>query len=226
MLHPSVYWRIGDEPMNMPTSSGRPVRWAISTIGRDVADGRPGGAVGAQPQLRLDDLPRQALDIADHVRTGAGQADVGGVDAETIDEVQNFDFLRDRRRPHRRRLQPVAKRLVVEHDALRLGRRADLVPVVDQGFEHLFLRAGGNGRRRGAGRRDGDEPQRRVAGGAMHHRPETVIDGQRRQPLLVPDDLRSDERMAGHARLPVESHAEHDDGEQEPQPQRPPRGAR
>ena len=49
---------------------------------RDVADGRPGGTVGAQPQLRVDDLPRQALDIADDVRTGAGQADVGGVDAE------------------------------------------------------------------------------------------------------------------------------------------------
>ena len=49
---------------------------------RDVGDGRPGGAVGAHSQLRVDNLPRQALDIADDVRAGAGQADVGGIDAE------------------------------------------------------------------------------------------------------------------------------------------------
>ena len=115
-------------------------------------------------------------------------------------------FCVDRRRPHRRRLQSVAQRLVVEHHARRLGRRADLVPVVDQGFEHLRLDFG-------AAPRDGRRPRRprRRAIAASHdagmprggadHGPEAVVDGERRQPLLVPDDLRSDERVAGGARV-------------------------
>ena len=123
--------------MNVPTSSGKPGPLADLDNRRDVADRRARRAVGAHLQLGVDDLAGQALDIGDDVRAGAGQADVGGVDAEPIDEVQDLDLLLDRRRPHRRRLQPVAQRLVVEHHARRLGRRADLVPVVDQGFEHL-----------------------------------------------------------------------------------------
>jgi hypothetical protein len=58
------------------------------------------------------------------------------IDAEPIDQVQDLDLLSDGRRPHRRRLQAVAQRLVIEHHARRLGRRADLVPVVYQRFKH------------------------------------------------------------------------------------------
>jgi hypothetical protein len=183
--------------MNMPTSSGNPVRWLISTIGVMSATVVRAAQLAWTFSFASDDLARQALHIDDDVRAGAGQANVGGIDAEPVDAVENLDLLRYRRRPHRRRLQPVAKRFIVEHDPLRLGGRADLVPVVNQGLEHLSLRAGGKGRGRGAGSRDDGEPQRRLARGGTDHRPESVIDGRRRQALLVPDDLRSDEGMAG-----------------------------
>ena len=45
--------------------------------------------------------------------------------------TKDVDFLVDRGRPHRWRLQPVAQRFVIEHDARGFRRRADLVPVVD-----------------------------------------------------------------------------------------------
>ena len=45
-------------------------------------------------QPLVDDLARQPLDVRDDVRPGAGQADVGGVDAERVDQVQDLELLR------------------------------------------------------------------------------------------------------------------------------------
>ena len=123
----------------MPTSSGRPVRWLISTIGVMSAMVVRAAQLARTFSLASTISRASRSTSRDDVRAGAGQADVGGVDAELVDQVQDLDLLLDGRRPHRRRLQPVAQRLVVEHHALRLGRRADLVPVVNQGFEHLIV---------------------------------------------------------------------------------------
>ena len=62
-----------------------------------------------------DDLAREPLDVADDVRAGAGEADVRGVDAEPVDEVEDSELLLDRRAADRRRLQAVPQRLVVQH---------------------------------------------------------------------------------------------------------------
>jgi hypothetical protein len=121
-------WRRADEHADFERQPG-----ALADLDDrdDVGLRGAGRAVGAHLQPGLDDLARQPFDIADDVRAGAGEANVGGIDAEPIDQVEDFDLLIDGRRPHRRRLQAVAQRLVVEHHARRLGRRADLVPVVD-----------------------------------------------------------------------------------------------
>ena len=47
----------------------------------DVADDGAGGAVGLDLQPCVGNLARQPLDVADDVRAGAGQPDVGDVDA-------------------------------------------------------------------------------------------------------------------------------------------------
>src|SRR5688572_28967409 len=75
---------------------------------------------------------------------------------------------------------------------------------------------------RGAGGGDRGQPHRGMLRGVAHHRPEGVIDGQCRQPLLVPGDLRTHERVVGGAHVPVELDIEHDDGQQEPQADRRP----
>ena len=84
----------------------------------------------------VDDLARQPLDVADDVRAGAGQADVGGVDADLVEQPQDAELLIDGRRAHRRRLQPVAQRLVVEHDDRRRAARRVAIPVVDECLVH------------------------------------------------------------------------------------------
>ena len=45
--------------------------------------------LAADPQPLVGDLARQPLDVAHHVRPGAGQADVGRVDAEAIDQMED-----------------------------------------------------------------------------------------------------------------------------------------
>ena len=109
--------------MKAPHSIGTPVRCWISAIGLMSAT-----IVRAAQLARIFRRP-SAIARASRstsratLRPGAGQADVGGVDAERVHVVQDLDLLVDRRRPHRRRLQPVAQRLVVEHRD-RLARPA------------------------------------------------------------------------------------------------------
>ena len=80
---------------------------------RDSGDRLDVGDDGAGRAVRLDphpagDLARQPLDVADHMRTRAGEADVRGVDAKLLHEMEDFELLVDRGRRYRRRLQPVA----------------------------------------------------------------------------------------------------------------------
>ena len=67
------------------------------------------------------------------------QADVGGVDAEILHQVQQADLLIDGRGLHGGRLQAVAQRLVVQHDAAR-GHLAGVIPVVDERVAEHQLR--------------------------------------------------------------------------------------
>ena len=46
-------------------------------------------------QAAVDDLAREPLDVAHDVRPGAGQADVGGVDADPVEQVQDAKLLID-----------------------------------------------------------------------------------------------------------------------------------
>jgi hypothetical protein len=92
--------------------------------------------------------------VFDDVRPGAGQADVGRLDAEAIDEVEDLELLLDRGRGDAGRLQAVAQGLVVELDhaggAGEGGARG--VPVVDQvvvGRAHFVSGAGGDRGRKG-----------------------------------------------------------------------------
>ena len=68
--------------MKAQHSIGMPVRCEISAIGWMSAMTRARGAVGRDLQPLVRDLARQPLDVPHDVRPGAGQADVGGVDAE------------------------------------------------------------------------------------------------------------------------------------------------
>ena len=98
----------------------------------NVGDDGAGHAVRLNVQAALDDLRGQTLDVAHHVRPGARKSDGGGVDADAVEQVQDAQLLVDRRRAHRRRLQAVAQRLVVELYDGRLRRRRLEVPVEDQ----------------------------------------------------------------------------------------------
>jgi hypothetical protein len=102
--------------MNVHTSIGMPVFCATSTIGamswRSVRAAQFAGDVRARPR----------------------EPDVGGVDAERVDQVEDPHLVFDRGGADGGRLQPVAQRLVVELDAERrpLPALAGVVPVVDE----------------------------------------------------------------------------------------------
>src|SRR5206468_10015002 len=99
----------------------------------DVLDHGAGGTVRADPQTTADDVAAERGDVRDGARAGARQPDVGGVDPQAIHRLQDGDLGRDGRIDDAGALQPVAQRLVVEHDAERRFRRLVVqVPVVDQ----------------------------------------------------------------------------------------------
>ena len=64
---------------------------------RDVGHQRAGGAVGLDGEPRDGDLACQPLDVPDHLRSGAGQADVRRIDAQPIDQVKDLELLLDGR---------------------------------------------------------------------------------------------------------------------------------
>ena len=111
------------------------------------------------------------VDVLDDFRTGAGQADVGGVDAERVHVAEDVDLLIDRRHAHRRRLQAVAQRLVVQHRDRRTRAGRVVVPVVDQRMGRYAHRrrsssATSRCRRRTAASRTPNQPRIRIAAAA------------------------------------------------------------
>jgi hypothetical protein len=92
-------------------------------------------AVRPDGETALHDLPRQRRDGLHRTGPRAGEADVGGVDAQAIHEVQKPDLVLDGRIHHRRILETVAQRLVVQLHPAHAGPvegRARQVPIVDQ----------------------------------------------------------------------------------------------
>src|SRR5439155_19501079 len=88
-----------------------------------------------RPQLlQLRRFPRELDDLRACAWRRSGQTDVRAVDAELIHQLQEALLHRERRVPHRRALQPVAQRFVVQLDGAVIGfrRAAVAVPVVDE----------------------------------------------------------------------------------------------
>ena len=81
---------------------------------------RARGAVGGERELRVARSPARARACRHHARAGAGQPDVGAGDAEVDHEVQQLLLALDVGIRHRRGLQAVAQRLVVQLDAAAL----------------------------------------------------------------------------------------------------------
>ena len=102
--------------MKQQHSIGSPVRWTMSAIGwMSAASVR--AAQFACTLSRQSTISRgKPLDVLDDVRARAGQADVRGIDADAIEQVQDPQLLIDGGRLDRRRLEAVPQRLVVEQD--------------------------------------------------------------------------------------------------------------
>jgi hypothetical protein len=89
---------MGLEPMKQQHSIGTPVRCSDVGDRLDVADHGAGGTVGADAQSRVAEFGRQPLDVSHDVRPGSGQSDVGRVDPDAIEQVEDVQLLLDRGR--------------------------------------------------------------------------------------------------------------------------------
>jgi len=98
--------------------------------------------IRANLHARTDDLPREGFGIGKRTRPRARQADIDQVDAKRFHQMQDFDFFADRGIAHRRILQAVAQRFVVEHHAppARDFGLGVCVPVVDEIVVHMRSR--------------------------------------------------------------------------------------
>ena len=83
-------------------------------------------------QALVGDLARQPLDVADDVRSGAGQADVGRIDAEPIDQVQDRAASRSMVGQRTDGDCSPSRSVSSSSSTRRRLRRVGLVPVVDQ----------------------------------------------------------------------------------------------
>ena len=108
---------MGLEPRNVAASSGDAEFFGNFDDGRISFLMRARGAIRADFHARVHDFARQGFGVGIGARTGAGQADVHGVDAERFHQVQDFDFFADGGIVDRRILQAVAEGFVIEHDA-------------------------------------------------------------------------------------------------------------
>src|SRR5688572_7284100 len=68
----------------------------------DVGYHRASSAIGLHMEATLENLVRQPLHVTSDMRPGARQPDVGSVDADTVEQMQDAELLVDRRCPHRR----------------------------------------------------------------------------------------------------------------------------
>ena len=100
----------------------------------DVMFMSAGGAVGANFHLVAHDLVGQCLAIRDGARSCARQPHIERVDAQSFHQMQDLNFLGDRRIAHRGRLQSIAQGLIVEQDFSPGPQPGGihLVPVVDK----------------------------------------------------------------------------------------------
>ncbi len=119
----SAYCRIGLDPMNVEASIVRPVRCEISAMGAMSAMHGPARHNRRAPSGAPSTISRASRSTSrDDVRSGAGQADVRGVDAEPIDEVQDPDLLR--RCPASAPTATAARRAASRHRASPAARPA------------------------------------------------------------------------------------------------------
>jgi hypothetical protein len=100
----------------------------------DIRDHRARRAVRGDLQPPIGDRAGQALDVGGHMRARAGKTDVRRVDPEDVHPLEQIELLLDRRGAHRRRLQPITQRLVVEHHRRPAGG-AFSVPIVNERME-------------------------------------------------------------------------------------------
>ena len=63
----------------------------------NVGENGARGAIGLHAEAAIEDLVGQPLDVASHVRTGARQPDIGGVDADTVEQMEDAKLLLDGR---------------------------------------------------------------------------------------------------------------------------------
>ena len=99
----------------------------------DVGHDGSARAVSLEVKPLRRDFLRETQDVRLRARTGAGQANIDGVDAQLGHQMQNSQLVFDLRIGHRRRLDAVAQRLVVELRLRAVARRLIVsVPVMDQ----------------------------------------------------------------------------------------------
>ena len=82
----------------------------------DIRDHRAATAVGSDGQVVVRDLPAKPSDVLLLARSGSWNAHARALDAELVHHVNDADFCFDWRIEHRRTLQSVAQRLVVDLD--------------------------------------------------------------------------------------------------------------
>ena len=102
--------------------------------GTNIVLMRPRRAVGANLHLVRDDFPRQRRHVLDRARSCTRQSEIKRVDPERLHQMEDLNFLGDRRVAHGRRLQAIAQALIVQQNRPRRlqSRRMILVPVVDE----------------------------------------------------------------------------------------------
>ncbi len=188
--------------MNVPTSSGRPVRWLISAIGVMSATVVRAAQLARTLQLRAR---RSRAPAARRRRPRAGRRRAGrcrrcrcragrsgaGSRSSARWSASAPTATAARRAASRRRASPA-----------RLGRRADLVPVVNQRFEHLTdlaqrTPAASDARRAVPPATIDDQPHRRLrraAARTIGRKPSLMVTSG--GPGALPRHLRPHERMA------------------------------
>ncbi len=103
--------------------------------GPDVCDQRASRTGRADVQVLLGDLLAEREDVFEGARTGARQTDVGAVDTDFVQEMEDLELVSNSRVDDGWILDSIPERLIVEFEATLPDDRAppvDLVPIVDQ----------------------------------------------------------------------------------------------
>ncbi len=87
--------------------------------GANVVLVRARGAVGANLHPALNNFAGQRLNVLDRALSGAGKTKIERVDAKRFHQMQDFDFLFNRRIANRGRLQAITQGFVIQLDRAR-----------------------------------------------------------------------------------------------------------